>query len=226
MIAGVSLSMPDIVSRIEMGTSSGFETAATILGGSTALGYIVVGLLAFVLGVCVTVLCFRIRRLNEEEQTGEQKGKMQMEVISNLLQAAVTLLGFFLGGIRYLKSRKQEYFLLTCFYGCFFLGLSTGRCICSYFPKRRRSLCVRVRLGSKCHFPFHAAIHTFFGRRKEISVQEGLKCCPDRCSAVYILLHLWRYPLQSALVRYDDRCFHSSIRGLPMPEGRGELRII
>ena len=66
VIAGVSLSMPD--------TSSGFETAATMLGGSTALGYIVVGLLAFVLGVCVTVLCFRIRRLNEEEQTGEQKG--------------------------------------------------------------------------------------------------------------------------------------------------------
>ena len=63
------------VSRIEMGTSSGFETAATMLGGSTALGYIVVGLLAFVLGVCVTVLCFRIRRLNEEEQTGEQKGE-------------------------------------------------------------------------------------------------------------------------------------------------------
>ena len=42
----VSLSMPDTVSRIEMGTSSGFETAATMLGGSTALGYIVVGLLA------------------------------------------------------------------------------------------------------------------------------------------------------------------------------------
>ena len=75
VIVGVSLSMPDTVSRIEMGTSSGFETAATMLGGSTALGYIVVGLLAFVLGVCVTVLCFRIRRLNEEEQTGEQKGE-------------------------------------------------------------------------------------------------------------------------------------------------------
>ena len=75
VIAGVSLSMPDTVSRIEMGTSSGFETAATMLGGSTALGYIVVGLLAFVRGVCVTVLCFRIRRLNEEEQTGEQKGE-------------------------------------------------------------------------------------------------------------------------------------------------------
>ena len=44
-----------------------------------------------------------------------------MEVVSNLLQAAVTLLGFGLSGIRYLKSRKQEYFLLTCFYGCFFV---------------------------------------------------------------------------------------------------------
>ena len=45
-----------------------------------------------------------------------------MEVDSYLLQAADTLLGCGLGGIRYLKSRKQEYFLLTCFYGCFFLG--------------------------------------------------------------------------------------------------------
>ena len=47
---------------------------------------------------------------------------MQMEVVSNLLQAAVTLLGFGLGGIRYLKSRTQAYFLLTCFYATFALG--------------------------------------------------------------------------------------------------------
>lgn len=131
-----------------------------------------------------------------------------MEVVSNLLQAAVTLLGFGLGGIRYLKSRKQEYFLLTCFYGCFFLGsLYWTLYLLFIFRNAAGLLCVRVRLGSKCHFPFHTAIHAFFGRRTEISVQEGLKCCPDRCSAVYILLHLWRYPLQSALVRYDDRCF-------------------
>ena len=53
--------------------SSGFETAATTLGGSTALGYMVIGLLAFILGVCVTVLCFRIRQLNKEEQTEMKK---------------------------------------------------------------------------------------------------------------------------------------------------------
>lgn len=74
VLVGVSLSMPGIVDRIELGTSSCFETAATMFGGSAALGYIVIGLLAFVLGVCVTILCFRIRLLNREEQTDEQKG--------------------------------------------------------------------------------------------------------------------------------------------------------
>ena len=74
VIAGVSLSMPDIVSQIEMGTASNFETTATMLGGSSAPGYIVVGLLAFVLGVCVTIACFRICLLHKDEQSEEQKG--------------------------------------------------------------------------------------------------------------------------------------------------------
>ena len=70
VIAGVSFVMPGIVGQITPGTSSGFETA----GGGTTLGYMVIGLLAFILGVCVTILCFRIRQLNKEEQTEEQKG--------------------------------------------------------------------------------------------------------------------------------------------------------
>ena len=45
-----------------------------------------------------------------------------MELISNLLQFFVTLFGFCLSGIHYLKSRTQAYFLLICFYGCFALG--------------------------------------------------------------------------------------------------------
>ena len=73
VIVGASFAMPGIVGQIEPGISSGFETAATILGGSTALGYMVIGLLAFILGVCVTALCFRIRQLNKEEQTEMKK---------------------------------------------------------------------------------------------------------------------------------------------------------
>ena len=40
-----------------------------------ALGYIVIGLLAFLLGVCVTVLCFQLRQMNREDgQNGESDG--------------------------------------------------------------------------------------------------------------------------------------------------------
>lgn len=59
---------------MEPGISSGFGTAATMLGGSAALGYIVTGLLAFILGVCVTIACFRICLLHKDEQSEEQKG--------------------------------------------------------------------------------------------------------------------------------------------------------
>ena len=72
LIVGMSLAMPGMVGQAESGMSSGFETTATMLGGSSAPGYIVIGLLSFVLGVCVTVLCFRIRLLNNEESPAEQ----------------------------------------------------------------------------------------------------------------------------------------------------------
>lgn len=45
-----------------------------------------------------------------------------MELIINLLQFFVTMLGFCLSGIRYLRHRTLSYFLLICFYGCFALG--------------------------------------------------------------------------------------------------------
>ena len=67
VLVGVSLAMPGIAVNIQTGDYSGFETAASIFHGGAALGYIVIGLLAFLLGVCVTVLCFRIRQLSRED---------------------------------------------------------------------------------------------------------------------------------------------------------------
>ena len=55
LLIGASLAMPGIAASIRTGDYSGFETAASMYGGG-ALGYIVIGLLAFLLGVCVTVL--------------------------------------------------------------------------------------------------------------------------------------------------------------------------
>ena len=75
LLVGVSLAMPGIAANIQTGNYSGFETAASIFHGGAALGYIVIGLLAFLLGVCVTVLCFRLRQMNREDtQDGESEG--------------------------------------------------------------------------------------------------------------------------------------------------------
>ena len=66
LLIGASLAMPGIAANIQTGNYSGFETAASIFHSGAALGYIVIGLLAFLLGVCVTVLCFRIRQFSRE----------------------------------------------------------------------------------------------------------------------------------------------------------------
>ena len=47
----------------------------SIFHDGAALGYIVIGLLAFLLGVCVTVRCFRLRQMNrEDDQNNESEG--------------------------------------------------------------------------------------------------------------------------------------------------------
>ena len=66
LLIGASLAMPGIAANIQTGDYSGFETAASIFHGGAALGYIIIGLLAFLLGVCVTILCFRLRQLGRE----------------------------------------------------------------------------------------------------------------------------------------------------------------
>ena len=67
LLIGASLAMPGMAAKIQTGDYSGFETAASMYGGGAALGYIVIGLLAFLLGVCVTVLCFRLRQMCRED---------------------------------------------------------------------------------------------------------------------------------------------------------------
>ena len=72
LLVGVCLAMPGIAASIQTGDYSGFETAASIFHGGVALGYIVIGLLAFLLGVCVTVLCFRLRQMDREDGQNEE----------------------------------------------------------------------------------------------------------------------------------------------------------
>ena len=72
LLVGASLAMPGIAAKIQTGDYYGFETAASMYGGGAALGYIVIGLLAFLLGVCVTILCFRLHQMNREDGQDEE----------------------------------------------------------------------------------------------------------------------------------------------------------
>ena len=72
LLIGAALAMPGIAANIQTGDYVGFETAASMYGGGAALGYIVIGLLAFLLGACVTVLCFRLRQMNREDGQNEE----------------------------------------------------------------------------------------------------------------------------------------------------------
>ena len=46
-----------------------------------------------------------------------------VEFLDNLTQLLAALSGCVLAGVFYLRSRRQPYFLLCCFYGCFGFGL-------------------------------------------------------------------------------------------------------
>ena len=47
LIVGISCMMPGIAAKIQTGDYTGFETAGSVFHSSAALGYIVIGLLAF-----------------------------------------------------------------------------------------------------------------------------------------------------------------------------------
>ena len=80
LCAGTAACLAVIVSLalVMPGITEGFSDAA--LGGGMAasifsgrsLGYLVVGLLAFALGVCVTVLCVRLRGHEQDTADGER----------------------------------------------------------------------------------------------------------------------------------------------------------
>lgn len=72
-----------------------------------------------------------------------------MEVVSNLLQAAVTLLGFGLGGIRYLEKPETGVFPVDLLLWLFLPWLSLLDTVSAFiFRNAAGLLCVRVRLDS------------------------------------------------------------------------------
>ena len=65
LLTVVSLYLPrlDAVSQ-----ESGMHGYGSLLLAAPYIGYVVVGILAFALGICVTLLCIRLKELREKER--------------------------------------------------------------------------------------------------------------------------------------------------------------
>ena len=68
LVVGIGSFMPGLVVGIPGGEVHHASGAASLVGSHAALGYILMGIMAFLLGVCVTVLLYRLRRRNERER--------------------------------------------------------------------------------------------------------------------------------------------------------------
>ena len=71
-ILGLALAMPSVTARFSGADYYGGMTASLFTGES--LGYLLVGLLAFALGVCVTVLCVCLHERERDEGSEEERG--------------------------------------------------------------------------------------------------------------------------------------------------------
>ena len=68
LIVGIGSFMPGLTAGIPGGEVHHASGAASLVGSHAALGYILMGLMAFLLGVCVTMLLYRLHRRNERKQ--------------------------------------------------------------------------------------------------------------------------------------------------------------
>ena len=68
LVVGIGSFFPDWVVGIPGGEVHHASGAASLVGSHAALGYILMGLMAFLLGVCVTVFLYRLHRRNERER--------------------------------------------------------------------------------------------------------------------------------------------------------------
>ena len=68
LVVGIGSFFPDWVVGIPGGEVHHASGAASLVGSHAALGYILMGLMAFLLGVFVTVLLYRLHRRNKRKQ--------------------------------------------------------------------------------------------------------------------------------------------------------------
>lgn len=71
LIVGLARLMPEMIRGADGAGYADAGAAASIFGGGAGIGYVVIALIAFALGVCVTALGYHIRRMYREDREAE-----------------------------------------------------------------------------------------------------------------------------------------------------------
>ncbi|MEG1954169.1 MAG: DUF4179 domain-containing protein [Hydrogenoanaerobacterium sp.] len=74
IIVTLGLAMPNMMMKIDTAEQMKLIGIAGIFSDGAAAGYILIALVAFVLGVCVTLLCISLNKKNGEAATRSSKG--------------------------------------------------------------------------------------------------------------------------------------------------------
>lgn len=73
LIVGIGFLMPEVIGTFQTNTIIHASGAASLIGSTDTLGYIVMGLFCFLLGITVTVLLYQLRRSQDEKAQKENE---------------------------------------------------------------------------------------------------------------------------------------------------------
>lgn len=89
IIIGIGYVLPGMTKQASASRIDYTTGMASMLGRYEALGYICIGILAFALGVCVTVLLYRIRKAEEHQQKAEEYNQLEQRHEKKMNSVAV-----------------------------------------------------------------------------------------------------------------------------------------
>lgn len=75
IIVGMGITQPRIMAGLSGGDYTNTGVMASIFYEGKALGYVLVGLLAFAFGVCVTALCYHLQPGRQQDKEGHNNDR-------------------------------------------------------------------------------------------------------------------------------------------------------
>ncbi|MEG0770189.1 MAG: DUF4179 domain-containing protein [Ruthenibacterium sp.] len=72
LLTGTALAMPNVMARLSVAADMDLSGFASIFSSGTAMGYLVIALLGFLLGSCLTILCVYLHKRSVEDKNNDR----------------------------------------------------------------------------------------------------------------------------------------------------------